>query len=149
MHNIIDYVPQLSIQEKEGRKVISCLIRKKELVLQPEELVRQAYLKYLIEGLGYSAMKIAVEKGLKVNGLQRRFDIMVYDKDILPYILVECKSMYIDLTQDVLEQVSHYNLSFKVPFLVVTNGKQQFVFQLNKEKSAYIKVDHLPKFIKI
>ncbi len=149
MHNIIDYVPQLSIQEKEGRKVISCLIRKKELVLQPEELVRQAYLKYLIEGLGYSAMKIAVEKGLKVNALQRRFDIMVYDKDILPYILVECKSMYIDLTQDVLEQVSHYNLSFKVPFLVVTNGKQQFVFQLNKEKSAYIKVDHLPKFIKI
>jgi hypothetical protein len=144
MHDIIAYVPFLDINERNGKKYISCTIRKKELVLQPEELVRQAYIVYLIEGLSYSKMKIAVEKGVKVNGLQKRFDIMVYDKHLDPFILVECKSMFVELTQDVLEQVSQYNLSFNVPYMVVTNGKIQHVFKMNNDKTAYEKIDHLP-----
>ena len=144
MHDIISYVPKLQIKEEAGKKIITCAIRKKDLVLQPEELVRQAYVQYLIEGLGYSSMKIAVEKGVKVNGLHRRFDIMVYDENIEPYILVECKSMYVELTQSVLEQVSHYNVTFNIPYMAVTNGKVQHVFKLNKAKDGYEKIDHLP-----
>lgn len=144
MHDIISYVPSLPIKEVDGKKLITCAIRKKDLILQPEELVRQAFLRYLIDGLAYSRLKIAVEKGVKVNGLHRRFDIMVYNKNIEPYILVECKSMYVELTQDVLEQVSHYNVTFKVPYMVVTNGKMQHVFQLNSEQDAYDIIDYLP-----
>ena len=144
MHNIIDYVSKLEIEEREGKKYVKCMIRNRQLVLQPEELVRQAYLYYLVEGLGYSSMKIAVEKGLKVNNLRRRFDIMVYDKKLEPYILVEVKSMFVDLTIDVLEQVSHYNLVYKVPFMVVTNGKDQHVFQLDETGQQYKKIEFLP-----
>ncbi len=144
MHDVISYVSHLKIREQENKKLIFCSIRKKDLVLQPEELVRQAYIMYLTKGLGYSTMKIAVEKGIKINGLHKRFDIMVYDQSIQPYILVECKSMFVELNQDVLEQVSQYNLAFKVPFLVITNGKNQFVFQLNQEGNAYHSIPHLP-----
>ena len=144
MHDIISYVSYLKIKERDGKKLVFCAIRKRDLVLQPEELVRQAYIQYLTEGLGYSSMKIAVEKGVKINGLQKRFDIMVYDELINPFILVECKSMYVELSQDVLEQVSQYNLAFKVPFLVITNGKKQFVFELNKVGDSYDSIPHLP-----
>lgn len=144
MHDVIDYVTDVKLTEKDGKKLVFCRIRKKELVLQPEELVRQAYVNYLVDGLGFSVMKIAVERGLKVNGLYRRFDIMVYDKKVEPLVLVECKSMYVELNQDVLEQVSHYNIGLKVPFLVVTNGKAQHVFRLNEEGDEYEEIQHLP-----
>lgn len=144
MHDILDYTSDLKIAEKAGKKMIFCSIRKKELVLQPEELVRQAYVNYLINGLGYSRLKIAVERGIKINGLKKRFDIMVYDDLVQPLILVECKSMFVDLSIDVLEQVSHYNIPLKVPYLVVTNGKNQHVFKLDEEGASYEKIPHLP-----
>lgn len=140
--DLLKYQNDLIIEQKEGKKYIFCCIRKKLLVLQPEEIVRQLFLHYLINELGYSHHKIAVEKGLRINNLMKRYDILVYDKRIEPFILVECKSMYVNINQDVMDQVGQYNLPLKAKYLVLTNGKDNIFCKLNSEANGY---EYLPK----
>jgi len=142
--DLLIYMDELQLTFREGKQYIYCVIRKKLLVLQPEEIVRQLFLNYLIKGLEYPISKIAVEKGIRVNGLMRRFDILIYNKQFEPWLLVECKSMYVELSQDVMDQASHYNLPLGVDFMVLTNGKDQVFCQLNEEQSAYEFITKLP-----
>lgn len=137
--NLHKYKDQLKIK-KEGKNVlIFDLIRKKYLVLQPEELVRQLLVLHLIE-IGYPIEKIQVEKGLKINGLRRRFDIVVYDKNFLPYLLIECKSHTVPISQDTFDQIANYNIELRAPYLLVSNGVQTFCCGLDFESK---KITHL------
>lgn len=137
--NLHQYKDQLKIK-KEGKTVlIFDLIRKKYLVLQPEELVRQLLVLHLIE-IGYPIEKIQVEKGLNINGLRRRFDIVVYDKNFLPYLLVECKSHTVPISQDTFDQIANYNIELRAPYLLVSNGVQTFCCGLDFERK---KITHL------
>ena len=120
--DLIKYRPHLETKSENGKNFLFCPIRKKYLVLQPEELVRQLLLIYLTKEKGYPKSKIAVEKGLKINELERRFDVLIYDKNTHPFLLVECKAPEVKITQNTFEQISQYNLSLQVPFLLVTNG---------------------------
>lgn len=118
--------------------------RKKWIVLTPEEWVRQNFLQYLHQSLNYPKSLIAVEKGLILGELNKRFDVLVYNKNQTPHILVECKASNIQLTPATIQQVLNYNISIPVEIVVITNGLQTFVFK--KSGSALVSLDKIPAF---
>lgn len=143
--DLLQFQSDLKIRLMDGQKKIFCLIRKKWLVLQPEELVRQLFIHYLIQSRGYAIEKIAVERLIRINGLMKRFDILVYDQQIRPFILVECKSMFVELNQEVMDQAGAYNLSLDVPYIVVTNGRKTICYAMNYETKNSQLLNDIPK----
>ncbi len=110
------------IKEDDGKEFIFDEVRKRWVVLTPEEWVRQNFLQYLIHIKKYPASLIAVEKEIKLGELKKRFDIVVYDKHTKPWMIIECKEMNVALDKKVLDQVLRYNVTLQVPYLVITNG---------------------------
>nr|WP_320118395.1 type I restriction enzyme HsdR N-terminal domain-containing protein [uncultured Marinifilum sp.] len=131
------------------RKLIFDSIRKKYVVLTPEEWVRQNFIRYLVEEKGYPVSLIAVEKKVDINLLPQRSDIVLYNKNANPVIIVECKSTKIKITQEVFNQVARYNMKLKVPFLVVTNGLRHFCCYMNYEKHNFKFVEDIPNYQEI
>jgi hypothetical protein len=113
---------KFKLKSQENRNYVFDIIRKKYVMLTPEEWVRQHLLHYLIEEAGYPASLIAVERGLQMNGLQKRFDILVFDKQAKPLLLVECKAPDLLLTKDTFLQAAVYNSQFNCPHILITNG---------------------------
>lgn len=141
----INYPPyQPKIKNEEGRDLIFDEIRKLWVTLTPEEWVRQNFLQFLLLEKKYPAALIAVEKNLKLGEMRKRFDIVVYDPHTLPWMLIECKKMNVQLDQSVLEQALRYNISLRVPYIVITNGNYCLAF-LN-EKSQLTELTALPSF---
>ena len=108
-------------------------IRRKDIALTPEELLRQLVLLYFLEIKNYPANRIRVEIGIDLNGLRKRCDLVVYDAEIRPWLLVECKSPKVPLTQATFEQAARYNLQLRAPHLVITNGLSTYCAQLDFE----------------
>jgi len=135
--------------ERENKKYIFDIIRKKYVLLTPEEWVRQNFIRYLLEEKGYIQSLVRVEMFFKLNRLSKRADIALFDRNGKPKVLVECKSPKIAISQVVFEQVARYNLSFKVDFLVVTNGMQHFCCKMDYEKKSYTFLKEIPGFEEI
>ncbi|PWJ45041.1 type I restriction enzyme HsdR N-terminal domain-containing protein [Sediminitomix flava] len=133
------------LQRKDDKVWILDQIRKKYLVLTPEEWVRQHFINFLITE-GYPKSLIGVEGGLKVNQMQKRSDILVYDRKGKPFLLVECKAPEVKLSNKTFEQAAAYNSVLKAPFLIITNGLQHFVCKINFENGSYDFLDGLPQF---
>jgi len=108
-------------------------IRKKWLVLTPEEWVRQHTLNYLVTEKKFPASSISIEKELILNDIKKRYDIVVYNRDLKPYLIIECKAPYIELDRLVVEQALRYNLTIKAELLMITNGISDLVFNLKNE----------------
>ncbi len=125
--------PAFRIKSEGGKDFIFDSFRKKWLVLTPEEWVRQNFLQYLVQELKYPESLIAVEKEFRFGEMNRRFDILVYNKSHQPWLMVECKAPEIILDQSVLEQVLRYNISIPVKYLVITNGSNGFAWQKGRE----------------
>ena len=106
-------------------------IRRKYLVQTPEETVRQLTVQYLIEEKGYPQNRISVEKALKVNELTKRFDILVFERAMKPFLLVECKAPNIPISQDTFRQIAIYNMPLSVRFLMVTNGNDTYCCEMD------------------
>ena len=135
--DFLQFQPDLKVKKEGKQRLIFCVIRKKYLVLQPEELVRQLTIQYLITHRNYNRNSIHVERGLRVNGLYRRTDIIVYDDNIEAYLLVECKRPKVKITQAVFDQIARYNLTLKVKYLLVTNGIDTFCCEMDYENQSY------------
>jgi len=117
------------IREPEPKKEeIWDELRKLWVRLTPEEWVRQNFIQYLLQIKNYPASYIAVEKRMKLGELNKRFDLMVFDKSARPWMLVECKAIKEKLDSRVLWQVLRYNMAIPVKFLVVTNGEECHAF---------------------
>jgi hypothetical protein len=101
-------------------------LRKKEVLLTPEEWVRQHIIRFLIDDRHFPPSLISVEAGIKVNRLSRRFDIVVYNRKGNPFMLIECKSAHVPINQITFDQVAAYNLTIEAEFLLVTNGIKHF-----------------------
>lgn len=114
--------PQFRIKNENGRRHIFDAIRKVWLLLSEEEWVRQNFVNYLIAQLKYPSTVIAIEKEIWLNDLKKRFDILVYDKEHKPWMLIECKEPKVNLNEEVLQQVLRYNMSVPVEYIVITNG---------------------------
>lgn len=121
--------PRFKIKAEQDQHYIFDAIRKKWLLLTEEEWVRQNFVAYLVAELRYPAAMIALEKGLLLNDLKKRFDVLVYDGRHQPWMLVECKAPSVPLNEKVLNQVLRYNMSIPVPFIVITNGAACFGWQ--------------------
>jgi hypothetical protein len=134
-------------KNEKGQLTIFDIVRKKYRVVQPEEIVRQLVVHSLILDKNYPLSKMRVEMGLKVNGLQKRCDILVFDGDFKPFLLVECKAATVPIDQSVFDQIARYNLVFKVPFLLVTNGVSTYCCQMNYDTEGWELLESIPDWI--
>lgn len=131
--------------KKEGEKTfLFDEIRKTWLLLTEEEWVRQNFLRYLIEVLRYPKASIALEKEIKVGELKKRFDILVYDLQHQPWMLVECKEQAVKLSEEVLQQVLRYHTALPCRYLVITNGDMTMGWKKINEQLKLI--SELPSF---
>jgi hypothetical protein len=129
-----------------GKKELFDPVRRRYVACTPEELVRQAYIKYLVEVLEVPIANIAVEKKMIVNRQTRRFDIVVYVKGKCA-VVVECKSPTVVLSEDTLFQAAAYNSVLQANYIVLFNGECQLVCK--KENENYQLCEQLPHFSKI
>jgi len=114
--------PQFRIKNENDKQYIFDSIRKSWLLLTEEEWVRQNFVNYLVNELNFPSTVIALEKEITLNELKKRFDVLVYDKDHKPWMMVECKAPAVTLNEETLQQVLRYNISVPVQFIVITNG---------------------------
>jgi len=121
--------PAFRFKRENSIEFIFDTIRKQWLVLNDEEWVRQNFIQYLVQTLGYPAAFIALEKEIRLGELTKRFDILVYDPSHVPWMMIECKAAVINLSDAALQQVLRYNVSIPVPFLIITNGHYTFGWQ--------------------
>ncbi len=133
------------LRKKNNKTYIFDIVRKKFFLLTPEEWVRQHSLHYLIIEKGYPLSLIAVEKHLYINGQLRRFDIVVFNRKMLPRILVECKAPEVPLTQTVFDQANQYNYLLKAPYLFLTNGRKHIYCQVDFNNNTYRFLAQIPK----
>ena len=139
----IEYPPyRPRIKEEAGKELIFDEARKQWVALTPEEWVRQNFLQYLLQVKKYPASLIAIEKEIKLGELKKRFDIVVYDKDTKPWMIIECKEMGVVLDEKVLNQVLRYNITLNVPYLVITNGN--FCMALAVSNGDLTEINNLP-----
>ncbi len=142
--DLLKYQSTLKVKKELGKKMIFDPIRQKYLVWQPEELVRQLLIQYLITEKSYNKNHIHVERGLTVNGQYRRSDIITYDKEMSPFLLVECKEPRVALNQAVLDQVATYNLFYRVPYLLISNGLQNYCCEMDYDNKSYNFLKEIP-----
>lgn len=121
-----NYQSGLSLRQEDGEKKILCAVRKKYLVLQPEELIRQSWIQYLIKDHKLSTNLMQVEKQVIVLGKRRRFDLLLFNTHHEPFALFEFKGFNVKVDDSTFEQLAHYNLSLKIPKLVISNGIEHF-----------------------
>jgi hypothetical protein len=141
----INYPEQrFQVKQDAGKDIIFDALRKKWLLLTPEEWVRQNFVQYLIQVKKYPATLIALEKMIKLGELKKRFDILVYDKDHRPWMMIECKAPFIKLDESVLQQLLRYHISIPTGFLVITNGEYSYGWE-KKEQSLRL-IQELPEF---
>lgn len=142
--NFPTYPIRIRIQDK--RTEVFDVVRKRWLVLTPEEWVRQHLLHYLIIDKGYPASLLAVEKTISVNGLKKRCDVVAFDSQARPIVVVECKAPEVNITQAVFDQIARYNLTLNVNYLLVTNGMQHFCCSMNHQEQRYNFLKELPAY---
>ncbi len=133
--------------KKEGeRTLIFDVIRRKFVVLTPEEWVRQHIVHYLIHWLHYPRALIRCESGLKFNRMPRRSDIVVYGRSGEVFLVVECKAASVKIDQKVFDQLSVYNQQYHARYLVLSNGIQQYVAEVDYFEKTYKFLENIPPF---
>jgi hypothetical protein len=134
------------LQKADGKVWIFDVIRKKYIVLTPEEWVRQHFINYLITDLKYPRALLKIEGGLMYNQLQKRSDIVVFDREGNPWMIIECKSPSLHLSENTLQQAAAYNASLKAKYLTITNGLVHFCSSINWTERKTVLLDALPPF---
>ncbi len=137
---------QLKTKIENGKQLIFDDIRKKFLVLTPEEWVRQNFIKYLIHDKSFPASLMNVEGGLNLNGNRFRADLLIYNKQAEPLVLVEFKAPHVNITQDSFDQIARYNIIYKVPYLIVSNGLKHYFCKVDYEQMTYVFECEVPSF---
>ncbi|OJU24381.1 MAG: restriction endonuclease subunit R [Sphingobacteriales bacterium 41-5] len=136
--------PAFKVKHQKGVPYIFDVIRRTWLLLQDEEWVRQNFVQYLLQVMQYPQSLVALEKEIYLGELKKRFDILVYDQNHKPWMLIECKSEKINLKDDVLHQALRYNIVMPAKYLVITNGKQTYGWE---KKNGTLEMIHaLPEF---
>ena len=134
------------VKNSENRPLIFDEIRKKFIVLTPEEWVRQHVIKFLIQEKNYPISHINVEKQITLNGLKKRYDIVVFKPDGKLDILVECKAPEITISQNTFDQIAQYNFKLNANYLMVTNGLAHYYCQMDFVAEKYQFMQDIPDF---
>jgi hypothetical protein len=134
------------ITDQNGQLTLFDVIRKKNIIITPEEWVRQHYVQYLINQKHYPKTLIKLEGGHKLHGMAKRSDIVVYNSAGEKILLVECKAPGVPIDQKVFDQVARYNMAHKVNLLAVTNGLQHYYCRIDFENRDYKFIEELPGY---
>lgn len=137
------------VQKVQGKAVIYDIIRRKYVALTPEEWVRQHLIHFLINHLSFPKSLIKVEGGLRYNKLAKRTDVVVFNRQGQPLLILECKSFKVPIDQKVFEQSSIYNGTLKASYLLVSNGLEHYCCQIDHTKKSFTFLDTLPDFEEI
>lgn len=133
-------------KNSENKVAIFDDIRKKFVILNPEEWVRQHVLRFLTDDKKYPLSYINAEKNIKINGLNKRYDAIVFQPDGSIFLLVECKAPDVAITQKTFDQIARYNLTLKAKYLMVTNGINHYFCQMDFENQKYVFLKDLPEY---
>jgi hypothetical protein len=122
-------------------------IRKKWILSTPEEEVRQQFWKYLHFEKKYPVSLMAIEKTIVINGLNKRFDLLIYDRNGNPNIIVECKSRNVIINESTLDQILSYQYKIGAKYLILTNGKETYCLEINLTEKKVIYLENIPQYI--
>ena len=122
------------------------IIRKKWVPLTEEEKVRQYLIHFLVSQKDIPESHLSVERQITVNGLTRRYDLVVFDREGSPWLVIECKAPAVELTQAVVEQVGRYNKTLRAPYIAVCNGRQSIFFQIDFETEKITYLEDMPEY---
>ncbi|MFT6872120.1 MAG: hypothetical protein ACJAVN_001125 [Roseivirga sp.] len=134
------------IEQRYGKLAIFDPIRKKFIVLTPEEWVRQHFLNFLNDHLGYPASLTSVETGHKYNSLTKRSDILILDNQLKPLVLVECKAAAVPIDESTVRQLAVYNTACKAQLLIVTNGMVTYAGLCKASPEAFEVLSQIPDY---
>ena len=141
-------LPSFDFRLKKENSVVFIfdVIRKKFVKLTPEEWVRQHVVHFLLEQKHYPASLMNVEVGMEIQTMRRRADIVCYESDGGVRLITECKAPEVKITQTVFEQIAQYNMRLKAKYLLVTNGLEHFVCEINAEQKTYTFLQDIPPY---
>ncbi|AXG74591.1 restriction endonuclease subunit R [Flavobacterium arcticum] len=142
--NFPDYT--FRFKNSENKVAIFDEIRKKFIVLTPEEWVRQHVVRLLLENRQYPKSYVNVEKVIKINGLTKRYDVVVFQPNGEIFLLIECKAPNVAISQNTFDQIARYNMVAKAQYMMVTNGLNHYFCQMDYEQEKYIFLRDLPDF---
>ena len=134
------------ITMKDDKPVILDVIRRQYVALTPEEWVRQHFVHFLIHHKGYPQSLMANEVQLKLNGMSRRCDTVVYDRTLKPRVIVEYKAPTVNITQKVFDQICRYNMVLQVDYLIVSNGLAHYCCKVDNENQTYTFLQEIPVY---
>jgi hypothetical protein len=140
--------PAYSFRFKNSENKVSIFdeIRKKFILLTPEEWVRQHTIQFLLQEKKYPKSYINAEKTITINGTTKRYDLVVFKPNGELFLLVECKAPEVTISQQTFDQIARYNLKLNADYLMVTNGLNHYFCEMNLEEEKYIFLKELPEF---
>ena len=142
--NLPEYKPRL--ERREGKLAIFDPVRKKLVILTPEEWVRQHFLNYMIQDLKYPKSRIKIESGLAYNSLQKRSDLVFYDNELKPQVLVECKAASVKIDQHTFDQLAIYNKTLGAKYIIATNGMVHYACCRLAESEKFDYLGSIPAY---
>jgi len=138
--------PALKTRHSAGNTQVFDPVRKKWVAFTQEELVRQLLIQYFVDA-EFPLARMSVERQILVHGMQRRYDLVLWDKQANPVLLAECKAPSILVSQDTLDQIARYNLALQVPYLCVTNGRTTYCCAIDFERQQWAFLDAMPRIL--
>ena len=142
--NLPGFAPKVA--EKDGKRMIFDPVRQKYVALTPEEWVRQHVVQFLMQEKKYPKSLINVEKVLHVNGLRKRYDIVIFNPNGAIHALIECKAPHITISQATFDQIAQYNMTLQSQFLMVTNGLNHYYCTMDFENEKYEFLRSIPEY---
>lgn len=139
---------ELKIEKREGLVKVFDRIRKNYFHLTDEEFVRQNFVAWMIDEYNYPPSIIANEIGIDLNGTKKRCDTVVFSPNGSPFIIVEYKSPFVKITQEVFNQIVRYNMVLKARYLIVSNGVANYCCEIDYDNHSYRFLDSIPKYDK-
>lgn len=131
---------------KDGKTTIFDVIRRRYVALTPEEWVRQHFVHFLLEHKGYPKTLMANEVQIRLNGTKKRCDTVLYRRDLTARMIVEYKAPDIEITQEVFNQITRYNMVLKVDYLIVSNGMQHYCCRMDYANNSCLFLNDIPDY---
>jgi hypothetical protein len=143
--DLLKYKDLLELRTQQGLREVLDPVRRRFVPLTPEEFVRQLLIQYLMVGQGIARGRIAVERKIVAGKLEKRFDLLVFDAAGNPWMLIECKSAAVSLSQEVMEQAGWYNTAVRAPFLIITNGMTTLGYKIDFDTQQVFRLFQFPE----
>lgn len=139
----------INVRQEDGKQKILDILRRRFVKLTPEEWVRQHFIHYLIEHLGYPQGLLANETELIIGDKRLRCDSVLYGTDRQPKMIIEYKAPKVQITQKVFDQISAYNILLHVDYLIISNGMQHYCLKMDYDTQSYHFLNEIPQYNEI